>query len=83
MNGYAERFMIIALVAVTDQILIFGDRHLHSILAEHRPTTTEDNPVAAANSGRRSPTTIIADPPPEPIRRRPALAGLDENQRAR
>jgi hypothetical protein len=38
-------------------MLIFGDRHLHSILLSTRPTTTEGTPVAAANSGRRSPTT--------------------------
>jgi len=39
------------------QMLIFGDRHLHSILLSTRPTTTEGTPVAAASSGRRSPTT--------------------------
>jgi hypothetical protein len=39
------------------QMLIFGDRHLHSILLSTKPTTTEGTPIAAANSGRRSPTT--------------------------
>ena len=38
-------------------MLIFGDRHLHSILLSTRPTTTEGTPVAAASSSRRSPTT--------------------------
>ena len=39
------------------QMLTFGDRHPRSILLSTRPTTTEGTPVAAASSGRRSPTT--------------------------
>ena len=35
-------------------MLIFGDRHLHSILLSTRPTTTQGTHVAAVNSGRRS-----------------------------
>ena len=57
-------------------MLIFGDRHLHSILLSTRPTTTEGTPVAAASSGRRSPTTPSPALPQEPIRRRLVLGGL-------
>jgi hypothetical protein len=41
-------------------MLIFGDRHLHSILLSTRPSTTEGTPVAAVSSGRRSSTISSA-----------------------
>jgi transposase InsO family protein len=33
-NAYAERFVLTARTEVTDQVLIFGRRHLRSVLAE-------------------------------------------------
>ena len=68
--------MIIVLATVTNQMLIFSDRHLRSILAEDEAHSDGTQPVAAANSGHRSPTTIHRRPSPEPVRRRPALGGL-------
>ena len=51
------------------QMLIFGDRHLHSILLSTRPTTTEGTPITG--------------PSQEPIRRRLVLGGLiNEYERA-
>ena len=32
-NAYAERFVLTARTEVSDRMLIFGDRHLQSILA--------------------------------------------------
>ena len=34
-NTYAERFVLTARTEVTDRMLIFGERHLRSILAEY------------------------------------------------
>jgi len=34
-NAYAERFVLTARTEVTDRMLIFGERHLRSFLAEH------------------------------------------------
>ena len=57
-NAYAERFVLTARTEVTDRMLIFGERHLRSVLAEYaRPTTTDDDPTAAASSTRPGPTT--------------------------
>jgi putative transposase len=35
-NAYAERFVLTARTEVTDQLLIFGQRHLRTILAEYQ-----------------------------------------------
>ena len=35
LNAYAERFVLTARTEVTDQMLIFGDRHLRLVLAEY------------------------------------------------
>ena len=59
-------------------MLIFGDRHLRSILLSTRPTTTKDTSVTAARSGRRSPTT----PSPALPRSRPVLGGAHQRIRA-
>jgi putative transposase len=34
-NGYAERFVLTARTEITDRMLIFGERHLRSVLAEY------------------------------------------------
>ena len=34
-NAYAERFVLTARTEVTDRMLIFGERHLRTILAEY------------------------------------------------
>src|ERR1039458_2006124 len=47
--------MIIVLATLTDQMLIFSDRHLRSILAEDEAHSDGTQPVAAANSAHRSP----------------------------
>ena len=61
-NAYAERLALIARAEVATRCLIFGDRHLRSILLSTRPTTTEGTPIAG--------------PSQEPIRRRLVLGGL-------
>ena len=57
-NAYAERFVLTARTEVTDQMLIFGERHLRTILAEYeRAVSTGGDPIAAAISARPGPTT--------------------------
>ena len=64
-NAYAERFVLTARTEITDRMLIFGERHLRTILAEYEtPTTTGGDPIAAASSARPGPTTL---PPTAPM----------------
>ena len=54
-NAYAERFVLTARTEVTDRMLIFGQRHLRTVLAED----------AAHYNGRRP---IADSSPPSPAR---------------
>jgi transposase InsO family protein len=52
-NAYAERFVLTARTEITDRMLIFGERHLRSVLtgygpALQRPTPTPQPPAAPA-----------------------------------
>jgi transposase InsO family protein len=82
-NCFAERFVLTARTELTDRILIFGERHLRTVLAQ----------FAAHYNGRRPHRALRLHPPrpdhPAPdldqqrIRRRPILRGLiNEYQRA-
>ena len=82
-NAYAERFVLTARTEITDRMLIFGERHLRSVLAEY----------ARHYNGRRShrsrqlrpprPDHPAADLSQEQIKRRPVLGGLiNEYERA-
>jgi len=82
-NCYAERFVLTARTELTDRILILGERHLLTVLAQ----------FAAHYNGRR-PHRALQLRPPRPnhpalgltcqrIRRRPVLGGLiSEYERA-
>ena len=50
-------------LVLRDRMLIFGERHLRLVLAGTRPTTTDAAPIAAASSGRPSPTTLSLTSP--------------------
>ena len=82
-NCFAERFVLTVRTELTDRMLIFGERHLRSVLAQY----------AAHYNGRRPHRALQLRPPrpdhpvPEPvhgrIRRRPILGGLiNEYERA-
>ena len=83
-NAYAERFVLTARTEVTDRMLIFGERHLRTILAEYQ----------AHHNGRRPHRSRQLRPPARPdhlaadlsrkrIKRRPILGGLiNEYERA-
>ena len=64
-NAYAERFVLTARKEVTDRMLIFGERHLRTILAQY------EGPLQRTTTAPRPPT------PPAPARlphRRPGSA---------
>src|SRR5260221_13427596 len=75
-NAYAERFVLTARTEVTDRMLIFGQRHLRTILAEYeahyngrRPHPSQPQPPpAAARPPCRGPS--------RERQRRPVLGGL-------
>jgi len=82
-NCFAERFVLTARTELTDRILIFGERHLRTVLARY----------GAHYNGRRPHRALRLVPPradhPAPdlnhrrIRRRPVLGGLiNEYERA-
>jgi putative transposase len=82
-NCFAERFVLTARTELTDRILIFGERHLRTVLAR----------FGAHYNGRRPHRALQLQPPhpdlPAPdlncrrIRRRPVLGGLiNEYERA-
>ena len=82
-NCFAKRFVLTARTELTDRILIFGERHLRTVLAQ----------FGAHYNGRR-PHRALRPRPPHPdhpapdlnhrrIRRRPVLGGLiNEYERA-
>ena len=82
-NAYAERFVLTARTEVTDRMLIFGERHLRSILAHLQP---------GIYNGRRPHRSRALRPPrsdhppglsQKRIKRQPVLGGLiNEYERA-
>src|SRR5216683_2886209 len=56
-NAYAERFVLTARTEVTDRMLIFGQRHLRTILAEYEAHYNGRRPHRSSNSSRPGPTT--------------------------
>jgi putative transposase len=82
-NCFAERFVLTVRTELTDRILIFGERHLRTVLARY-----------SAHYNRRRPHRALQLQPPRPdlaapdldcrrIRRRPVLGGLiNEYERA-
>jgi putative transposase len=82
-NAYSERFVLTARTEVTDRVLIFGQRHPRTILAQY----------PAHYNGRRPHRSLLLHPPRpdhppadlsrERVRRRPVLGGLiNEYERA-
>jgi putative transposase len=82
-NAYAERFVLTARTEITDQILIFGERHLRSIMAGYQAHYNSRRPHRSRQLRPPRPDQPIADPSRQQIKRRPVLGGLiNEYERA-
>jgi putative transposase len=82
-NAFAERFVLTARTEVTDQMLIFGERHLRAILAEYEAHYNGRRPHRSRQLHPPRPDHSAADLSQERIKRRPVLGGLiNEYERA-
>ena len=82
-NAYAERFVLTARTEVTDRILIFGQRHLRTILAQYEAHYNGRRPHRSRQLRPPRPDHPVADLSQERIQRRPVLGGLiSEYERA-
>ena len=82
-NAYAERFVLTARTEVTDRMLIFGERHLRTILAQYEAHYNGRRPHRGRQLRPPRPDHPVADLSQERIQRRPVLGGLiNEYERA-
>ncbi len=82
-NAHAERFVLTARTEVTDPMLIFGQRHLRTILAQYVTHYNGPRPHRSRQLRPPRPDHPVADLPQERIKRRPILGGLiNEYERA-
>jgi transposase len=75
-NCYAERFVLTARTEVTDQMLIFGERHLQTILAQYAAHYNGRRPHRSRRLRPPRPDHPVADLSQQRIKRRPVLGGL-------
>ena len=75
-NAYAERFVLTARAEVTDRMLIFGQRHLRTILAQYEGHYNGRRPHRSRQLQPPQPDHPAADLSQERIKRRPILGGL-------
>jgi putative transposase len=54
-NCYAERFVLTARTELTDRILIFGERHLRTVLARYGPITAGGGHIERCGYSRHAP----------------------------
>jgi transposase InsO family protein len=82
-NAYAERFVLTARTEVTDRMLIFGERHLRTVLAEYETHYNGRRPHRGRQLRPPRPDHPAADLSLQRIKRRPILGGLiNEYERA-
>jgi transposase InsO family protein len=82
-NAHAERFVLTARTEVTDRMLILGERHLRSVLAEYARHYNGRRPHRGRQLLPPRPDHPIADVAQERIKRRAVLGGLiNEYERA-
>ena len=82
-NAYAERFVLTARQEVTDRILIFGERHLRTILNEYATYYNGRRPHRSLQLHPPRPDHPVADLSQQRIKRCPVLGGLiSEYERA-
>ena len=82
-SAYAERLVLTARTEVTDRMLIFGQRHLRTILAQYVAHYNGRRPHRSRQLRPPRPGHPVADLSQERIKRRPILGGLiSEYERA-
>jgi transposase InsO family protein len=82
-NCFAERFVLTARTELTDRILIFGERHLRTVLARYAAHYNGRRPHRALALLPPRSDHAVADLALQRIRRRPILGGLiNEYERA-
>ena len=82
-NAFAERFVLTARTEVTDRMLIFGERHLQTVLAEYETHYDGRRPHRSRRLRPPRPDHLAADLSQKQIKRRPVLGGLiNEYERA-
>ena len=82
-NAYAERFVLTARTEITDRMLIFGERHLRTILTEYQGHYNGRRPHRSRQRRPPQPDHPATDLSWKRIRRRPVLGGLiNEYERA-
>ena len=82
-NCFAERFVLTARTELTDRILIFGERHLRTVLARYSTHYNGRRPHRALQLLPPRPDHPAPDLAHRRIRRRPILGGLiNEYERA-
>jgi len=62
-NAYAERFVPTARTEITDRMLIFGQRHLRTILAQYAAHYNGRRPHRSRHLRPSGPTTPSRTPP--------------------
>jgi transposase InsO family protein len=75
-NAYAERFVLTARTEVTDRMLIFGERHLRTILAKYEAHYNGRRPHRSRQLRPPRPDYPVVDLSRKQIKRRPVLGGL-------
>jgi hypothetical protein len=75
-NCYAERFVLTARKEVTDRMLIFGERHLRTILAQYEAHYNGRRPHRSRQLCPPRPDHPVADLSRKQIQHRPVLGGL-------
>jgi putative transposase len=82
-NAYAERFVFTVRTEVTDRMLIFGERHLRTVLAGYETHYNGRRPHRSRQLRPPRPGYPVADLSQRRIRRRPVLGSLiNEYERA-
>jgi transposase InsO family protein len=82
-NCYAERFVLTARTEITDRMLIFGRRHLRTILTRYAAHYNGRRPHRSRQLRPPRPDHPVADLCRKRIERRPVLGGLiNEYERA-
>ena len=75
-NCFAERFVLTVRTEVSDRMLIFGERHLRSVLAQYAAHYNLQRPHRALQLRPPRPESPVPEPLLGGIRRRPVLGGL-------